>query len=232
LAEKTLKGEMMKNLRIFIVCLTVIFFATGCHCSKRAKEKKVQEKTSEAVSPSVVSHGSESTTPTPTPSSGVSGTSVSPSKPADSGKATPYETQQATKGEELPLQPIPDKAFKSPSDISPELALIFTNIHFDFDKYDIRPVDVPTLTKIAKYLLENPDVEVLIEGHCDERGTREYNLVLGEQRALSTRRFLVELGVSPKRLYTVSFGEDMPIDPRHNEEAWAKNRRAEFKIAE
>lgn len=75
-------------------------------------------------------------------------------------------------------------------------------------------------------------MEVLIEGHCDERGTREYNLVLGEQRALSTRRFLVGLGVSPKRLYTVSYGEDMPADPRSNEEAWAKNRRAEFKIAD
>jgi peptidoglycan-associated lipoprotein len=71
----------------------------------------------------------------------------------------------------------------------------------------------------------------MIEGHCDERGTREYNMVLGEQRALSTRRFLVSLGVSPDRLHTVSYGKDMPLDTASNEEAWAKNRRGQFKIS-
>ncbi len=83
---------------------------------------------------------------------------------------------------------------------------------------------------IADYLKKNPDVSILIEGHCDERGTDEYNLVLGEKRALSARNFLVGLGISPKRIYTISYGESMPADPRSNEEAWAKNRRCEFKI--
>ena len=92
--------------------------------------------------------------------------------------------------------------------------------------------DQETLKVIARYLLDHPKISVIIEGHCDERGTREYNLVLGEQRALSTRRFLISLGMSPDRLHTVSYGEDKPLDPASNEEAWAKNRRAEFKISE
>ena len=69
-----------------------------------------------------------------------------------------------------------------------------------------------------------------IEGHCDERGTDEYNLALGDRRANSAKSFLVDLGISPRRLTTISFGEERPLDPRHNEEAWAKNRRCEFVI--
>jgi len=153
-------------------------------------------------------------------------------KDTEKGKATPEEIAKAIKDEPIPAAKIPsEKVFKSPSEISEELAKIFQNIHFDFDKYDIREDARPILNAIGKYLLDNPEIEVLIEGHCDERGTREYNLVLGEQRALSTRRYLVSLGISPNRLHTVSYGEDRPLDPRSNEEAWAKNRRAEFKIA-
>lgn len=148
------------------------------------------------------------------------------------GKATPEEVAKAIKDEPIPPAKIPEgKVFVAPSEISEEMAKIFQNIHFDFDKYDIRPDARPILNTIGKYLLAHPELEILIEGHCDERGTREYNLVLGEQRALSTRRYLVSLGVSPKRLHTVSYGEDKPLDPRSNEEAWVKNRRAEFKIA-
>ena len=74
------------------------------------------------------------------------------------------------------------------------------------------------------------DVTVTIQGHCDERGTNEYNLALGDRRADSTKTFLVDLGISASRLTTVSYGEERPVDPRHNEEAWAKNRRAHFVI--
>ncbi len=147
------------------------------------------------------------------------------------GKATPEEVKKAIKGEELPIPEFKkDRKFVKPEEVSSELTKIFENIYFDFDKYDIRQDAAETLKKIGDYLLKNPDIKILIEGHCDERGTREYNLVLGEQRALSARRFLVIMGVSPRRLYTVSYGEDMPADPRSNEEAWAKNRRCEFKI--
>ena len=76
----------------------------------------------------------------------------------------------------------------------------------------------------------HPGVTVTIEGHCDERGTNEYNLALGDRRAESAKRFLTDLGISATRLTTVSYGEERPVDPRHNEEAWAKNRRAHFVI--
>jgi peptidoglycan-associated lipoprotein len=100
------------------------------------------------------------------------------------------------------------------------------DIHFDFDKYDIRPEDAGILNDNSTLLMRYPSVKIQIEGHCDERGTVEYNLALGERRANSTKKYLVSLGISPDRISTISYGEERPLDPGHNEEAWAKNRRA------
>ncbi len=104
----------------------------------------------------------------------------------------------------------------------------FADIHFDFDQSFIREDAKPTLREVADYLKANPAASILIEGHCDERGTAEYNIALGERRATSTKAYLVSLGVKPGALSTVSFGEEKPLDPGHGEEAWAKNRRAHF----
>jgi|LSQX01.3.fsa_nt_gb peptidoglycan-associated lipoprotein len=220
----------MRALKILSICLIISFFV-GCQSSKDVRDKHLKEKgETDITKPSALSIFTEDVTPLTTVTPESTGTTdVSTGK----GMATAQEKQQAVKGESIPLQPIPlDKKFKSPSEFSPELAQIFSNVYFNYDRYDIGVSDVPVLIKISQYLLQNPNMEILIEGHCDERGTREYNLVLGEQRSLSVRRFLVEQGVSPKRLYTVSYGKDNPVDPRSNEEAWAKNRRVEFKIAE
>jgi peptidoglycan-associated lipoprotein len=103
---------------------------------------------------------------------------------------------------------------------------LLKDIHFDFDRYDIRPGDADILKENAALLKKYPNVKIQIEGHCDERGTVEYNLALGERRATSAKNYLVSLGVAPARISTISYGEEKPIDPRHNEEAWAKNRRA------
>lgn len=103
-------------------------------------------------------------------------------------------------------------------------------IHFDFDKYFIREDAKPVLEQDATWLKKWDTVQVLIEGHCDERGTEEYNLALGEKRAKSTFDYLVSLGVSPSRMKTISYGKSQPLDPGHNEVAWAKNRRAQFTI--
>jgi peptidoglycan-associated lipoprotein len=100
------------------------------------------------------------------------------------------------------------------------------DIHFNFDKYDIRPEDAAILKENAALLKKFPNVKVQIEGHCDERGTIEYNLALGERRANRTRDYLVSLGISSDRISTISYGKEKPLDPSHNEEAWAKNRRA------
>lgn len=105
-------------------------------------------------------------------------------------------------------------------------------VHFDFDRYNIKPDEAEILRNNARWLRQNRGVEVVIEGHADERGETEYNLALGEKRAKSVKDYLVGLGVSSSRLKTISYGEEKPADPRHNEAAWAKNRRAEFTVAD
>jgi len=104
------------------------------------------------------------------------------------------------------------------------------DIHFDYDKYDIRRVDEEILRENAAFLKKNPKMKIQIEGHCDERGTVEYNLALGERRANMTKRYLVSLGIASDRISTISFGKERPLDPGHNEEAWAKNRRAHIVV--
>ncbi|MBI5810746.1 MAG: peptidoglycan-associated lipoprotein Pal [Deltaproteobacteria bacterium] len=103
-------------------------------------------------------------------------------------------------------------------------------IHFDFDKYAVRDEDKPLLEKNARWLKLNSGVKVRIEGHADERGENEYNLALGDKRARSVMNYLGAIGINAGRLSTISYGEEKPVDPGHGEDAWARNRRAEFKI--
>lgn len=103
---------------------------------------------------------------------------------------------------------------------------LLKDVHFDFDKYDIRPEDAEILKENATLLKKYTNVKIQIEGHCDERGSIEYNLALGERRANNTKQYLTTLGISPDRISTISYGKERPLDPGHNEEAWAKNRRA------
>jgi peptidoglycan-associated lipoprotein len=102
------------------------------------------------------------------------------------------------------------------------------NIHFDFDKSALRAEDREILKKHAAWLMKNKDYSLVIEGNCDERGTTEYNLALGERRAEEAKKYLVALGVDEKRIKTISYGKEKPLDPGHTEEAWAKNRRDQF----
>jgi len=101
-------------------------------------------------------------------------------------------------------------------------------IHFDFDKSDIRKGDAEILTASAKWLTANPGNLVLIEGHCDERGTNEYNLALGERRARAAMNFLVAQGVAATRMTIVSYGEERPLCRESNEKCWTQNRRDMF----
>lgn len=104
------------------------------------------------------------------------------------------------------------------------------DIHFDFDKYNLKPAAQENLLRKAEWLRENPDVTVTIEGHCDDRGTNEYNLALGDRRAESAKAFLVNLGISASRLTTISYGEERPLCTEQTEECWAKNRRDNFVV--
>jgi peptidoglycan-associated lipoprotein len=104
--------------------------------------------------------------------------------------------------------------------------LLSRTFYFDYDRAVISPDDLASLEMHATVLRNNRDRSVLIEGHCDERGTREYNLALGERRGDEVRKFLTSAGVSPRQIETVSYGEERPEDPGHSEAAWARNRRA------
>lgn len=101
-------------------------------------------------------------------------------------------------------------------------------VYFDFDSSDIKPEYRSLLEKKADWLKANPEARVRIEGHCDDRGTAEYNVALGEKRAVRVMDYLVSLGVPAKRLSTISYGEERPAVLGQDEETWAKNRRAEF----
>lgn len=101
-------------------------------------------------------------------------------------------------------------------------------IHFDFDSYELSQEARAILALKANIMRRYSDVNVVIEGHCDERGTEEYNLALGERRARAAYEHLVILGVAPERMSLVSFGEERPVNTAHNETAWAENRRDEF----
>lgn len=104
------------------------------------------------------------------------------------------------------------------------------DVNFGYDNFDLGDDAKSLLVNNAKWLESHPDLKVTIEGHCDERGSTEYNLALGEKRAKSVRDYLVSLGIDHGRLNVISYGESMPLDPGHTEEAWAKNRRAHFVI--
>jgi peptidoglycan-associated lipoprotein len=106
----------------------------------------------------------------------------------------------------------------------------FKDITFGFDKFNLMPEARETLKQHADKLTQNKNDNVLIEGHCDARGTTEYNLALGERRAKEAMKYFVELGIDGKRIKTISYGKERPLDPGNNEEAWAKNRRDHFVV--
>jgi peptidoglycan-associated lipoprotein len=104
------------------------------------------------------------------------------------------------------------------------------DIHFDFDKYAIRPQDAQALDGNARWLKANARDLLLIEGHCDERGTDEYNLALGDRRAKAAMNYLVAQGIAENRITVISYGKERPLCNEHNEACWAKNRRAHFLV--
>jgi peptidoglycan-associated lipoprotein len=118
----------------------------------------------------------------------------------------------------------------SSGEVKTETTTALKRINFDFDKYNIRSDAAPIMQENASWLKANTNSNIIVEGHCDEWGTNEYNMALGERRANSAKDYLVNLGVSGGRVSTVSFGEERPLDPGHNEQAWATNRRAEFVV--
>jgi peptidoglycan-associated lipoprotein len=140
----------------------------------------------------------------------------------------PEITSGVTNGLNIPLPPYD---VYSNYVAHPEI-LADDTVHFDFDKSAVKTSEKPKVEAVADYLKANAAFAIRIEGNCDERGTEEYNRALGERRALSLREELVRLGVAPSRVVTITYGQDRPVDPGHNEEAWRKNRRGDFVVLE
>jgi len=188
--------------RVFLVAplLLMTLFLVGC-------PKRPATTAASAVAPAP----SAAVVPSPPATGGGTGAAPmpGPSAAAPSGPATAPGTPP------------------SPSEFSANPAL--KDVYFDFDKYDIRPADAKILDENAGWLKRN-DTLVLIEGHCDERGTNEYNLALGERRAKSAMNYLVSQGVQASRITIISYGEERPTCNEKTEECWAKNRRAHFLV--
>lgn len=135
--------------------------------------------------------------------------------------------------EQLPPPPA-DAAAPTPTPTGPTpgsqadfvASIVSDTVHFDLDKSDIRPEDMQILQSQAQWLMRYPNKRITIEGHCDERGTREYNLALGERRANAAKNYLASLGIDASRMSTISYGKERPIAMGSDEQAWAQNRRA------
>jgi peptidoglycan-associated lipoprotein len=152
--------------------------------------------------------------------------------PAPAPRATPPAASPRTAAPAPAPAPAPlagpAAARPSPKEFAAVDAL--KDVHFEFDKYDIRPEDAKTLDANASWLKSNAENLVLIEGHCDERGTNEYNLALGERRAKATMNYLVSQGIQANRITIISYGEERPVCNEKTDSCWAKNRRAHFLV--
>ena len=152
-------------------------------------------------------------------------------KPTEAAKPVPPAEKIVQEEVVAAPKPAEVKEAEVKEDVMKEEVSPLEDIHFAFDDYSLTDTAKATLEKNAAWMKNNPNNKVLIEGNCDERGTNEYNMALGERRANSGKKYLSKLGVKEEQLATVSYGEEKPFDPGHNEEAWAKNRRDHYAIA-
>jgi peptidoglycan-associated lipoprotein len=202
---------------MLFVMLVSISLTTGC-----AKKAAMKEG-------AAVSHVQEAASQAP------AATAVAPVSD-DAAAREKALREQALREQALREQAAREAAEKAKRDADAKAAKILdelqiADIHFDFDKYNLTANSQETLKKAAPAYLKYSNFNLVVEGHCDERGTVEYNLALGEKRANEAAKFLSDLGIVKDRIKTVSYGKEMPLDKGHNEEAWAKNRRAHFLVS-
>jgi peptidoglycan-associated lipoprotein len=220
---------MKKNMiLVTLVLLLGIVFIAGC-----AKKTVFQEERGIAKEQAAVEQGAEETKPAKEPAA---------IKAAAEEKAL-REERAKREAENLAAEERAAAAKAAPKEIQEKAnrveaaaatsrePYVFTDVNFDFDKFNLSKDAREILKKYAEWLNKNKDVMIAVEGHCDERGTTEYNLALGERRASAAAGFLVDMGIDAKRIKTISYGEELPLDQGHNEEAWAKNRRAHFVVS-
>ena len=136
--------------------------------------------------------------------------------------------QERIKAQQLKEQMAQEKAMKEAKIVAAKKRFLNQNIHFDYDSAELSPMAKTVLKEKAEWLMTNPAVRVIVQGHCDERGTTEYNIALGERRAQAVKKYLANLGIAASRMDMISYGEERPLDPAANEAAYRKNRRAQF----
>lgn len=160
-----------------------------------------------------------------------------PAQPSETAKEKEAEealakerAKERAMEEQLAREKAGEEAAAAEAAIAAKEASQFDDIHFAFDRFELRPDAREILDMHAKWLKAHPEYVVRIEGNCDERGTVEYNLALGDRRAKSAMTYLVDLGIDKTRISTISYGKERPLDPEHNEEAWEKNRRDHFVV--
>jgi peptidoglycan-associated lipoprotein len=191
-------GSSTASLVHIVMVVMLVFTAAGC-----AKRPDITVAAASAPAPTALAPTAPAPAPTPEPPA------VQPAAPAPAA-VTPAPTAE---------RPVP-REFALNDALRP--------IQFDFDKSDIRPGDALTLERNAEWLMEHRDHLVLVEGHCDPRGTNEYNLALGERRARAAKNFLVSRGVADSRVAIISYGEERPVCHEATEACWARDRRAMF----
>jgi peptidoglycan-associated lipoprotein len=156
-----------------------------------------------------------------------------PPPPADAAVAArkpPSPPQPVAEPTIVPAEPVPDDSVASASLVDLNKNSPLKPVFFDYDSAEVNTAAQATLNENAALLKKYSGWTITIEGHCDERGSAEYNLALGERRSVAARAYLVAIGISAERLRTVSYGKEFPFEPGHDEGAWQKNRRAHFVI--
>jgi peptidoglycan-associated lipoprotein len=170
---------------------------------------------------------------------GACGPKASPDLPADNSTGTTPSTSPDRPVTDVEGRDTPSTRDQTAAEIPAELKAaddhvrstgLIGDIYFDFDKYDLKPEARERLSKNADFMKKNAKYVVEIQGHCDERGTNDYNIALADRRANAAREYMLTLGITENRLKTVSFGEEKPTCTDHNESCWWRNRRGEFHI--
>lgn len=194
-------------------------------CASRKVTTAVEDQSILPARPASVSTPAQAT-PGPSPTDTVQGALI---QPADRAAAQPPRTttppavtEERVEAASPPQPPLASPASAAGPSVTPE----FVDVYFDFDQFKVRDDAQQALEKDAGILKANPDQHVLIEGHCDERGTMAYNLVLGERRAQAVQRYLQDLGVNAAQMQITSYGKERPFCRDHSETCWQSNRRA------
>ncbi len=210
-----MKRTLLAVVLIALVCSLSLTMLSGC-------AKKASLKDQAAM-----------TAPAKAPAPAMAAPSATPADDAAAREKALREQQLREQAERE--KAAKEAAEKAKKEAAAKLAAILKelqipDVYFDFDKYNLKPLAQTTLKNGAPAYMKYPDYKLVVEGHCDERGTAEYNLALGQKRADEAAKFLVDLGIQKDRIKTISYGKEMPVDKGHDEAAWAKNRRAHFVV--